>query len=177
MKMLAGAIATLFVSALVLPAVGQATATPDKENIVAPGNNTTPSSTNTLSNGREATPGELPDSPGTILAKSTEPVQSQAGGEPQWTAALLAPQDTPAQSSQATEQSSHQRPVGTAAAEAAPTSGVAASQPAGVAIAPAKQRRVRTIVLRVGAIIGAGVAVGSVVALSEATSSKPPGAH
>src|SRR5580700_10937889 len=174
MKMLAGAIATLFVCGLVLPAVGQ-TATRAKGIIVAPG--PPDSSTNTLSNGHEATLGGLPDSPGTILAKSTEPVQSQAGGEPQWTAALLAPQDTPAQSSQATEQSSHQRPVGTAAAEAAPTSGVAASQPAGVAIAPAKQRRVRTIVLRVGAIIGAGVAVGSVVALSEATSSKPPGAH
>ena len=48
---------------------------------------------------------------------------------------------------------------------------------AGVAVAPAKQRRVRTIVIRVGAIVGAGVAVGSVVALTAATSSKPPGAH
>jgi len=38
--------------------------------------------------------------------------------------------------------------------------GIAASQPAGVAIAPAKQRRTRTIILRMGAIIGAGVAVG-----------------
>jgi hypothetical protein len=46
-----------------------------------------------------------------------------------------------------------------------------------VAIAPEKQRRVRTIVIRVGAIIAAGVAVGIVVGLSEATSSKPPGAH
>ncbi len=67
--------------------------------------------------------------------------------------------------------------VGTAVAEAPPSSGIAASQPAGVAIAPAKQRRVRTIVLRMGAIVGAGVAVGSVVALTAATSSKPPGAH
>jgi len=67
--------------------------------------------------------------------------------------------------------------VGTAAAEAPYVSGVAASQPAGVAIAPAKQRRLRTILIRTGAIIGAGVAIGTVVALSEATSSKPPGAH
>jgi uncharacterized membrane protein YczE len=56
-------------------------------------------------------------------------------------------------------------------------SGITAAQPAGVAVAPAKQRRVRTIVLKVGAIIGAGVALGTVVALSEGTSSKPPGAH
>ena len=70
-----------------------------------------------------------------------------------------------------------QRPVGTAAAEAPTVNGVTAAEPAGVAIAPAKQRRVRTIVLRVGAIVGAGVAVGAVVALTAGTSSKPPGAH
>ncbi len=70
-----------------------------------------------------------------------------------------------------------QRPVGTAAAEAPTVSGVTAAQPAGVAIAPAKQRRVRTLVLKVGAIVGAGVAVGTVIALTAATSSKPPGAH
>ncbi len=33
------------------------------------------------------------------------------------------------------------------------------------------------MVIRMGALIGAGVAVGSVVALTEATPSKPPGAH
>ena len=70
-----------------------------------------------------------------------------------------------------------QKPVGTAAAETPNASGIAASQPAGVAIAPAKQRRVRTIVLKVGALVGAGVAVGAVVALTRATPSKPPGAH
>jgi hypothetical protein len=61
------------------------------------------------------------------------------------------------------------------AAEALRVSGVAASQPAGVAIAPAKQRRVRTIVIRVSAIVGAGAAVGTVAALTRATPSKPPG--
>ena len=50
-----------------------------------------------------------------------------------------------------------QRPVGTAAAEAPTVSGVTAAQPAGVAIAPAKQRRVRTLVLKVGAYRGDGV--------------------
>ena len=85
--------------------------------------------------------------------------------------------DTPAQATSTQQQAPSQKPVGTAAAGAIPVSGVAASQPTGVAIAPAKQRRVRTIVLRMGAILGAGVAVGSVVALTQATPSKPPGAH
>jgi cytoskeletal protein RodZ len=87
-------------------------------------------------------------------------------------------QAPPPQSSQSTLESAQpQKPVGTAAAGAIPASGIAASQPAGVAVAPAKQHRVRTIVIRMGAIIGAGVAVGSVVALTEGTSSKPPGAR
>ena len=103
---------------------------------------------------------ELPDSPGTVASKSAESQQQTGSG----TSAPPAP-------------ASGQKPVGTAAAEAPDASGIAASQPAGVAIAPAKQRRTRTIILRMGAIIGAGVAVGSVVALTEATSSKPPGAH
>jgi hypothetical protein len=126
---------------------------------------------------------ELPDSPGAILSKSAESAQQQSGAEQRREAAPPAPplaqSQTPeaqAKSSQAW-QTSPQRPVGTAAAEAPDASGVAASQPAGVAIAPAKQRRVRTIVLRMGAIVGAGVAVGSVVALTQATPSKPPGAH
>jgi hypothetical protein len=46
-----------------------------------------------------------------------------------------------------------------------------------VAIAPAKQRRARTIIIRTGAIIGAAAALGIVVGLTEATSSKPPGVH
>ena len=70
-----------------------------------------------------------------------------------------------------------QEPVGTAAAEASNVTAISASQPAGVAIAPAKQHRVRTIILKTGAIIGAGVAVGAIVALTAATSPKPPGAH
>ncbi|HTZ84507.1 MAG TPA: hypothetical protein VMB66_15005 [Candidatus Acidoferrales bacterium] len=67
--------------------------------------------------------------------------------------------------------------MGTAAAESPKVSGITAAEPAGVAIAPAKQRRVRTIVLKVGAIIGAAAALGTVIALTEGTSSKPPGAH
>jgi len=55
--------------------------------------------------------------------------------------------------------------------------GIAASQPAGAALAPAKQRRVRTILITVGAILGAGAAAGVTMALSEGSPSKPPGAR
>lgn len=64
-------------------------------------------------------------------------------------------------------------PVGTAAAPVAKPTGIAASRPAGAVIAPAKQRRVRSIVIRVGIIVGAAVAVGTVVALSRSSSSRP----
>jgi hypothetical protein len=112
---------------------------------------------------------ELPDSPGVTMAKlqQSDPPQSPSA-QPQ--------ASTPSQSPTAA-QSSTSKPEGTAAAGTNPATGVAASQPAGMAIAPVKQRRTRTIVLRTGAILGAGVALGSVFALTQGTSSKPPGAH
>lgn len=73
--------------------------------------------------------------------------------------------------------SGSQKPVGTAAAEVPPPGGVAVSNSAGAAIAPAKQRRVRTLVIEVAAVVGAAVAVGTVVALSKASPSRPPGSH
>jgi len=121
--------------------------------------------------------GELPDSPGAIWAKSQNaPQQSPAT---QSTSSQSDSRTTEKQDSRATDKQDEklQRPVGTAAAEGPRVTGVTAAQPAGAAIAPAKQRRVRTIVLKVGAILGAGAAIGTVVALSAATPSKPPGAH
>lgn len=114
---------------------------------------------------------ELPDSPGATLAQLSAPQPSPAPQQSQ--SAPAQPQTNQNQSNQPAAQ----KPVGTAAAEAPSTSGVAASQPAGVAIAPAKQRRARTIIIRTGAIIGAAVAVGVVVGLTAATGPKPPGAH
>jgi hypothetical protein len=118
---------------------------------------------------------ELPDSPGTAWAKaqdvSSQPTSAGSTAAPSAQRGVSPTADTEDQPQ------TPQRPVGTAAAEAPKVSGIAAAQPAGVAIAPAKQRRVRTIVLKVGAMVGAGVAVGTVIALTEATSSKPPGAH
>ena len=128
----------------------------------------------TASVGKPADMSELPDSPGATAAKAAETQQQNT----QPANANPSPSSPAAQQSSGSRaQSTSQTPVGTAVAESPNASGVAASQPAGVAIAPAKQRRVRTIVLRMGALVGAGVAVGSVVALTAGTSSKPPGAH
>jgi len=67
-----------------------------------------------------------------------------------------------------------ERPIGTAAAEIGNASGTAASKPAGVAIAPAKQHQSRSLLIKVGAVLGAGVAIGTVMALSNASPSHPP---
>ena len=115
---------------------------------------------------------ELPDSPGTVQAQQNSSQSSQFPSQP-----VATPSNSQAAPPAASQEVKPQRPVGTAAAESPVVSGVTAAQPSGVAIAPAKQHRARTIMIRVGAIVGAGVAVGSVVALTAATSSKPPGAH
>lgn len=133
---------------------------------------------------------ELPDSPGATVAKSQSAAQLEKSSKlsiPHASMQLASLEEQGNSSQQEPEQSRPQTPpapqppgqmpVGTAAAGVIPADGIAASQPAGVAIAPAKQRRVRTIVLRMGAIVGTGIAVGSVVALTQGTSSKPPGAH
>ncbi|HKU24965.1 MAG TPA: hypothetical protein VJQ54_05800, partial [Candidatus Sulfotelmatobacter sp.] len=87
------------------------------------------------------------------------------------------PADNSQQNSQQEPPQKLQRPAGTAAAEAPKVSGITAAEPSGIAIAPAKQHRVRTIVIKVGALVGAGAALGTVIALTAATPSKPPGAH
>jgi cytoskeletal protein RodZ len=134
---------------------------------------------------------ELPDSPGVVASEAADKPQATSRNQfdLQATQASQVPQSPTVQSQSAQSQSQVQeqqstapqapvqKPVGTAVAGPPLVSGIAASQPAGVAIAPAKQHRVLTIVLRTGAIIGAAVAVGTVVALTAATPSKPPGAH
>jgi hypothetical protein len=69
-----------------------------------------------------------------------------------------------------------QQPLGAAAAEAATPTGGAASKPAGTAIAPAKQRQVRSLLIKLGVVAAAGVALGTVYGLSRGTSSLPPNA-
>jgi anti-anti-sigma factor len=106
-------------------------------------------------------PQALPDSPDTVRSQTADGNQ-----------VLNASQPSPNQ-----QQDVPQEPVGTAAAEFIKTTGVAASKPAGSAIAPAKQRRARSILIKVAAIAGAGAAVGAVVALSAASPSRPAGSH
>jgi hypothetical protein len=99
----------------------------------------------------------LPDSPG-----ATKPQPEQPKAAP--TVAQQPVQSAP-------------QPTGTAAAQAGKLSGNAASRPAGAAIAPAKQRQVRSFLIKMGVIAGAGVAIGTVALLSKGTSPKPPGAR
>ena len=77
---------------------------------------------------------------------------------------------------QNTSPTSNQEPLGAASAEKGKTRGGVASKPAGVAIAPAKQHRVRSIVIKTGAILAGAAAIGAVYALHNASPSRPPGA-
>ena len=69
-----------------------------------------------------------------------------------------------------------ENPAGAAAAEKGVTRGGAASKPAGTAIAPAKQRQVRSLLIKLGVLAAAGVAVGTVMGLSKGSPTSPPGA-
>lgn len=113
----------------------------------------------------------LPDSPGCVRLQMI--AENRAG---QQESQQLPPQQQPNNAqppSPQQQQTPAQEPVGTAAAGPVKATGVAASQPAGTAIAPAKQRRTRSILIKVSALIGAGIAVGTVVALSGASPSRP----
>ena len=110
--------------------------------------------------------------------------QAPADASPAATAPATSP-DGPAATPTATPQSSGEQgttpqqrpgdnaPVGSAAAPYEKGVGNAASRPAGAAIAPAKQKRTRSILIRVGILVGAAVAIGTVVGLSESSSSRP----
>ena len=67
-------------------------------------------------------------------------------------------------------------PSGAAGAKVPHPNGAPAARPIASAIAPAKQRGRRSLLIKVGIVTGACVAVGSVYALSRGTSAKPPGA-
>ncbi len=100
-------------------------------------------------------PVELPENPG----RSSTPATGAASPAPPSNVPPAAPQ-----------------PSGTAVAPTVQASGITASKPAGVAIAPPKQRQIRTWLIRFGFIAGAGVALGTVAALSAASPSRVPNA-
>jgi hypothetical protein len=70
------------------------------------------------------------------------------------------------------QQDSPRPPLGAAAAPDIKPTGVTGSMLSGAAIAPAKQRRVRIILISLGVIAAAGVALGTVAALSHASPSR-----
>jgi hypothetical protein len=140
------------------------------------------------SSGTKAAQGSV--SPG--VQESVSSVEPKSAGTENASQALPGPNGSdsePAQSEAASgssndatpsggqEQSGPAKAVGTAAAPAPEVTGVAGSRLTGAAIAPAKQRRVRTFLIRVGVVVGACVAIGTVVALSRSSPSQPRMAH
>jgi predicted lipid-binding transport protein (Tim44 family) len=78
--------------------------------------------------------------------------------------------------SQAAQTQSAPAPSGAAGAKAANVKGAPVAQPAGAAVAPVRQRGHRSLLIKVAVIAGAGIAIGSLVVLSERSPSRPPGA-
>src|SRR5512146_2412647 len=85
-----------------------------------------------------------------------------------------APQTTNVQQQVQPQQQQPKEPLGAATAGSVATEGGGASRPAGTAIAPAKQHQVRSFLIKLGAVAAAGIAIGTVYALSKGTPSVPP---
>ena len=126
-----------------------------------------------------------------LLSAAAEPLAAQQQAQPEQQPAQNSTQppielpENPGRSSTPTSntpgtQNNVPRPVpqpsGTAVAPEVQVSGGAASKPAGAAIAPPKQRQIRTWLIRFGFIAGAGVALGTVAALSAASPGRVPNA-
>ena len=122
------------------------------------GQNVTPSGES-----KDASAPDASLSPSDPDAKKAEPSQSAGSNGA----------SSVANSSSDQQQISPVQAVGTAAAPASNTRGIAASRMTGAVVAPAKQHRARTILIRVGLLAGAGVAIGAVVALSHSSPSQP----
>ncbi len=114
----------------------------------------------------------LPDAP-SASQQPEAPQSQQAVGTPALPQGSETPQE---QNKQDQNKKKDQTPLGAAAAQTGPTAGGAASKPAGTAIAPAKQRQMRSFLIKLGAIAAGGAALGAVLALSRGTPSVPPGA-
>jgi hypothetical protein len=98
----------------------------------------------------------------------------QSSSQPQQPAQPVQQPNAPQQPAQPVQQpNAPQQPVGTAAAPYEKPTGVPGSRPAGAAIAPAKQRRVRAIVISFGLILAGAGAIGAVAGLSKASHSQP----
>jgi hypothetical protein len=96
----------------------------------------------------------LPDSPAPAMPDHDAAIQNQ-----------------PPEAVQAPTQNS--KPVGTAVAPYEKPAGVAGSRAEGAVIAPGKQKRVHSFVIKFGLIAGAAAAGGAVIALSMGSRSRP----
>ncbi|MGH9511787.1 MAG: hypothetical protein ACRD2U_06585 [Terriglobales bacterium] len=137
--------ARLFAGALICTLLGQPMAFAQGSAGVSSSQSQTPPPANSS---------ELPDSPGAAQNASPQ----------------AAPVNSPAPTA-----ASQQQPTGAAAAPAGEVSGTAVSRPAGSAIAPPKQRQVRSFLIKMGLLAGVGVAVGTVAALSLSSPARVPG--
>jgi len=107
-------------------------------------------------------------------AAQPQPEQQQPAGQSQTSSLPDAPQ---AQTQTPTEQQPTPAPSGSAGAKATTVKGAPVAQPTGAAIAPARQRGHHSLLVKVGLLAGAGIAVGTAVALAERSPSRPPGAR
>ena len=147
---------------LALPIEAAAAPRPQQQSPALP---TTTANSNTSPNPAPSQNPAANDAEVASLPDSPVPVADSGGQNP--------PSPPQQQASQASPQQQTPQTMGTAAAPAEPANGVAASKPAGAAIAPARQKRTRTLVIKLSLLIGGAVAIGTVVALSEASPSRP----
>jgi anti-anti-sigma factor len=158
---IAGCLVLLLIAPLAAAAASpQQETNPSRQDVSTQSQSLDSDSSARKSNTEPSQPEALPDSPGAVRSQTSDNTQQSSGQQP--------PKP---------QQSGAQEPVGTAAAQFIKSTGVAASEPSGAAIAPAKQRRARSILIKVGVLVGASVAVGTVVALSSSSPSRPPGAR
>jgi hypothetical protein len=127
----------------------------------APGEAQEPATPNSGTNGSEIAEISSSQPPSAPDELPSAPVPQSAAQSPQQ-------QPQPTQ-----EPNAPQQPVGTAAAPYEKPTGVPGSRPAGAAIAPAKQRRVRAIVISLGVVLAGAGAIGAIAGLSKASHSQP----
>jgi hypothetical protein len=155
-RQIAGCLVVLLMVPLAEAATGPQQATDGQQPQTAPSQQSQPQASDTSA----ARPAEATTQAETTYPDNPAPAASQA------------PDQSP-QSGTDQQPNPPQKPLGTAAAPYERTTGVAASRPAGAAIAPAKQRRKRAIVISVAIVVGAAVAVGTVAGLSKGSPSRP----
>jgi cytoskeletal protein RodZ len=152
---------------------------------------TTPAPQNTQqstqqNNTQQATPvttntATTPAQDTTTPSQETTPKPENNASDPNYVPAPTevlpnAPSTDAQNATSSTNQTKDQQPLGTAAAKEGATVGGAASKPAGTALAGVKQKQSRGLLIKVGAALAAGAALGTVYALSRGTSPVPPGA-